>query len=266
MTAGADGQLLARLLDVEERVRLAVDHRRSDDPTPDDPFRGLYVNDETVDRLLAGEQQPPDFGPDLPLVYDPGRLMTLARHARLTALDVRLLVTALLPDLDSRFEKLYGYLNDDVTRRRASIGLALELAGTPATSASARRSLSPAGPLVDLGLVLVEDPDRPFLTRSLRVPDRVVSHLLGDAAPDAAIRHLLLDVQGYRSALSDRIGHALRAGAKLVHIREREAGTGAATAVAALEMSEQATVVADLTLAARAPHPDDVCARARAKP
>ena len=28
-------------------------HRRADDPAPDDPFRGLYVNDETVDRLLG---------------------------------------------------------------------------------------------------------------------------------------------------------------------------------------------------------------------
>ena len=33
---------------------LAVDHRRADDPAPDDPFRGLYVNDEAVDRLLGG--------------------------------------------------------------------------------------------------------------------------------------------------------------------------------------------------------------------
>ena len=84
---------------------------------------------------------------------------------------------ALVPDLDSRFERLYGYLNDDVTRRRASIGLALELAGASPTSAAARRALSPSGPLVDLGLVLVEDPDRPFLTRSLRVPGP------GDRAP-----------------------------------------------------------------------------------
>ena len=54
MTSGADEQLLARLQDVEARVRLAVDHRRADDPSPDDPFRGLYVNDETVERLLGG--------------------------------------------------------------------------------------------------------------------------------------------------------------------------------------------------------------------
>ena len=38
---------------VEERVRALVAHRRAGDPDPDDPFRGLYLSDETVDRLLA---------------------------------------------------------------------------------------------------------------------------------------------------------------------------------------------------------------------
>ena len=50
------------------------------------------------------------------------RLRRLARDAGLTPLDVELLLIALLPDLDTRFERLYGYLNDDVTRRRASVG------------------------------------------------------------------------------------------------------------------------------------------------
>ena len=49
---------------------------------------------------------------------------------------------ALLPDLDSRFERLYGYLNDDVTRRRASVGLALQLAGAVADGG---RGPGPAG-------------------------------------------------------------------------------------------------------------------------
>jgi hypothetical protein len=39
---------------VETRVRALVAHRRRDDPSPEDPFRGLYLSDEHVDRLLAG--------------------------------------------------------------------------------------------------------------------------------------------------------------------------------------------------------------------
>ena len=71
----------------------------------------------------------------------------------LTALDVELLLIALVPDLDSRFERLYGYLNDDVTRRRATVGLALELTGSASASAVARARLAPGAPLVDRALV-----------------------------------------------------------------------------------------------------------------
>ena len=62
----------------------------------------------------------------------PVRLRPLAQRAGLDELDVDLLLVAVAPDLDSRFERLYGYLNDDVTRRRATIGLSLELCGAVA--------------------------------------------------------------------------------------------------------------------------------------
>ena len=101
-------------------------------------------------------------------------------RSRLEPLDVELLLVALAPDLDPRFERLYGYLHDDVSRRRASVGLALELSGVGEGSGTGRARLGPLAPLVAGGLLVVEDGDRPFLTRALRVPDRVAAHLLGD--------------------------------------------------------------------------------------
>jgi hypothetical protein len=250
--------LLGRAGLAEDRVRLLVSERRADDPAPDDPFRGLYVSDETVDRLLDGT-------PAGALEYDSSeraateaaadeaeaageriRLRDLARAAGLTDLDVELLIIALLPDLDTRFERLYGYLNDDVTRRRASVGLALALAGESAMSAAARGRLEPSRPLVSHGLVLVEDQDRPFLTRGLRVPDRVVAHLLGDDVPDPSLTGLLDDVAPYEAALADRVGRALRSGVRLVHLREKVSGTGAAIAVAALRRAGKSALVLDL--------------------
>ena len=108
----------------------------------------------------------------------------------LEPLDVELLLVALAPDLDPRFERLYGYLHDDVSRRRASVGLALELSGVGEGSGPGRARLGPLAPLVAGGLLVVEDADRPFLTRALRVPDRVAAHLLGDATPDPAVEAL----------------------------------------------------------------------------
>lgn len=209
--------LLARVEALRERAGAMVAATRAQDPEPDDPFRGLYVADHHVDRVLHGSLVPEGAhsgrsgsgsdpsgeglafadGGHIPADHhghgDDGTnvddrsgdpLSLLAERAGLTGVDVGVLVAALAPDLDPGFEKLYVYLNDDITRRRASVGLALRLAGVPPWAAPARARLLAGAPLVDLRLLEVEDPERPFLTRGLRVPDHVLQHLLGyPAAP-----------------------------------------------------------------------------------
>ncbi|MFT4165527.1 MAG: ATP-binding protein, partial [Microlunatus sp.] len=233
MTTPDLAYLLGRAQLVEARVRELVALRRVGDPAPDDPFRGLYVSEETVTRLLTVEEpvdQSSDGGARAALEADanaveasghPLRLRRLARLSGLSDLDVELLMIALLPDLDSRFERLYGYLNDDVSRRRASVGLALQLAGESEMAAGARARLEPSRPLVRRGLIVVEEPERPFLTRGLRVPDRVGAHLLGDDAPAAGLAGLIDDVAPYWAPVADQLGRALAAGVRLVHLREQ---------------------------------------------
>jgi hypothetical protein len=241
--------LLARLGLLESRVRALVSHRREGDPAADDAFRGLYVSDDHVDTLLARPAASRvlawDDGPalaalegeadELERAGTPIRLRALARRAGLDRLDVDLVLAALAPDLDARFERLYGYLNDDVSRRRASVGLALELAGQTTWSAVARSRLAPAGPAVAAGLVTVEDPDRPVLTRALRVPDRVAAYLLGDDTPDRAVAGLLATPGEWPAdAASRRLAAAVAAGANLVYVREHPGASAAALAAAAL--------------------------------
>src|SRR5207244_2074636 len=105
------------------------------DPNLDDPYRGLYLTADAVDRILAEPGAP--LAPD-PVDAElaerieerahrgPSRLRALATEFQLSTLDTEMLLIALAPDLDARFERLYGYLNDEVTRRRPTIGLALE--------------------------------------------------------------------------------------------------------------------------------------------
>lgn len=178
--------LLARLAELRERAALLVEYRSADDPTASDPLRGLYISQDAVRRLLRPTEpvrldvaEPADL-------YD-DRLTDLAGRLGLTGLDALVLLVALAPDLDRGFESLYGYLNDDVGRRRATVALAFDLCGIPVHLASARARLHPAAPLRALGLLDVEEPERPFLSRSLRVPDRLVAHLLGDDSPDASL-------------------------------------------------------------------------------
>ena len=261
--------VLGRVALVEARVRRAVGRRQQDDPAPDDPFRGLYLSDEAARRLLDDQRGVP--GPDTAdqersaaveadadTAQAAGadlRLRRLARAFGLVPLDVELLLVALAPDLDSRLEQLYGYLNDDVTRRRPTAGLALLLCGVAATSAAARGRLAADAPLVAHGLLAVEDAERPFLGRTLRVPDRVCAHLLGGDAPDPRLLDVLAaeppDVDLDASALSAALG----AGVRLVHVRERPGGAGRSLAAAALRLQGRAVVVVDLAQLAADPDP-----------
>ncbi|MEU6369507.1 ATP-binding protein [Streptomyces sp. NPDC046931] len=240
--------LLARLAALRDRVALLVGHRSADDPTATDPLRGLYLSEEAVRHLLRPADPLP---PGLPGLAEPpdDRLAVLSARLKLTELDTALLLIALAPDLDRAFEPLYGYLNDDVGRRRATVALALDLCGIPAHSAGARARLHPSAPLSALGLLMVEEPERPFLGRALRVPDRLVAHLLGDDTPDAALAGHLHPLpphpEPYGEAPGDngdftrfvhRLAARLAAGPPLTaYLREGHEGDGLACVTSALD-------------------------------
>jgi hypothetical protein len=262
--------VLGRLAALEAAVQAAVEARRAIDPGLDDPFRGLYLGDEDVDRVLAGGARvAPNAAAaerreqaEQAAIRDAAegadiRLHRLARDCELDDLDVDLLVVALAPDVDHRFERLYGYLHDDVTRRRASIGLALELAGLHPADVAARDRFGPQGPLVEAGLVAVDDGDRPFLTRALRVPDRVAGHLLGGEIPDPSVVGLLVepvpllveDDGGLGRVLApDRDGDPL-----LVYVVEEAGASGRSYAAAVLAAAGRPALVADLERLEREP-------------
>ncbi|WP_406442033.1 ATP-binding protein [Streptomyces sp. NBC_01613] len=240
--------LLARLDGLRDSVARLVEHRSADDPTAADPLRGLYLSQEAVRHLLRPAEPvrvPLPSAAGLP--HD--RLADLCARLGLTELDAAVLLIALAPDLDRTFEPLYGYLNDDVSRRRATVALALDLIGVPVHSAGARARFHPTAPPAGLGLLSVEEPERPFLSRSLRVPDRLVAHLLGDDTPDATLAGLLHPLTAPPEPYDDqepgpdgeftvfvrRLATLLTAGAPLtVYLRERREGDGLACVTAAL--------------------------------
>ncbi|MGW2250125.1 ATP-binding protein [Kitasatospora sp. NPDC001660] len=246
--------LWERLHRVEQRVRAAVHERRADDPDPDDPYRGQYLGPEAVERILAASAAAGGGRATFDDPPPPGsRLARLSAAFGLLPVDVELLLVALAPDLDTRFEQLYGYLHDDLTQRRATIGLALELCGLRGAGAG-RLRFSARAPLIAGGLLEITEPERPLLSRALRVPDRVTAHLLGDDEPDDALAGL-----ARRAATSNAVTEpadqlrALAADGGLVHLLDR-AGHAAPLAVAALAADGRPPLVVDAAaLAARPP-------------
>nr|WP_052372167.1 ATP-binding protein [Amycolatopsis taiwanensis] len=220
-----DPELAQRLAELEQRVRQAISQRRCGDSAPEDPFRGLYLSEAAIEELLRAPRGPLPAAPPAP---GGPRLTRLAAAAGLSELDLALLLVALAPDVDSRFEQFYGYLNDDVTRRRATVGLALRLCGLPEAGATGRSRLTAGAPLARAGLLVLTEPDRPLLSRELRLPDRVVAYLLGD---DQMAPALAGSVRQARDPLAlagaTRLARALAGGVRLIYLTDSH-GHGAA--------------------------------------
>jgi hypothetical protein len=115
-------------------------------------FQGLCISEQEIDALL---KQPiglsfwanalsPSFHTEARIAFDQmavdiGKRKTksarqgitlcldeLARLFHLTPLDVETILICLAPELDMRYERLYVYLQDDLTKKRLSVDLVLK--------------------------------------------------------------------------------------------------------------------------------------------
>ena len=154
-----------------------------------DSFRGLYINAEEFGRVLAQE-------PGAPLLWDENEsgdeLAGIADEFGLSAFDLDVLLIAAAPELDLKYERLFGFLQDDVTRKRPTVDLALNLLCESAEARMARRAhFSPEAPLAAKRLMrLVADPsqlDPPLLAHYLKPESQVISYLTGQPGLDARL-------------------------------------------------------------------------------
>jgi len=162
-----------------------------------DPYRGLYVSSDEMERLLAREPGVPtlwigasafdDGSPEL--AGEGTRLAWLASTYNLSLFDLDVILIALAPEIDLRYERLYAYLQDDVTRRRPTVDLALNLLCSSADERLAQRvHFAPEAPLVHHGLLhLLPDPNHPqppLLAHYLKLDDQITRFLLGQSGLD----------------------------------------------------------------------------------
>jgi AAA+ superfamily predicted ATPase len=204
------------LAELDVRLRLAVDRARALGRDPQDSFRGLYVDEADVDTMLAkesgrsGEERgsPQDTTARQQIAQWRVRAAACAEEAAQAGTPVPLaqlvarfglddfardvLIVALAPEVDLKYEKLYAYLQDDVTKKRPTVDLALDLLCDDLDERLARRvAFLPDAPLVRWELVeLYEDPGTRHAVlpgRYLKLADRISAYLLGHAALDARL-------------------------------------------------------------------------------
>ncbi len=127
-------------------------------------FRGLYVGREEVGKLLQRKPAATPF--EAMLAADeanggaaypgPRPLLWMMQEFQLGNFDADVLLLSLAPELDLRYEKIYAYLQDDVTRKRPTVELILNLLCHSAEEKLRRRAhFHPDAPLVKNALVHV---------------------------------------------------------------------------------------------------------------
>jgi ATP-dependent 26S proteasome regulatory subunit len=247
---------LDRLLE-REIVRLRARYQLSLDE-----FRGLYVSDEQVDRLVraaATEAESEPFaattapGGLFAAVADrPSRWAELATRFALQPLDLDLILLALAPEIDLKYETLFAYLNNDVTRKWPTLDLAQRLLGhDPPSRASIAAALSPAGRLAEAGILeRVEPPAaRPsLLNAGFALTAMVTQFLLGLPLADPRLSGIVEIEMPYepddapadaeRMALVRRLAALLRSHdpAAVALVGERGSGRRAAAAAICHEL------------------------------
>jgi hypothetical protein len=155
-----------------------------------DPFRGMHIGPKDVERILTRAPGLPLFPfedsdsiPRFSQVFEgnESRLEWLAQNFGLSAFDVDLLIIVLAPEIDLGYERLYAYLQDEITCRRPTVDLVLNLLCSSFEEKLSRRAhFDVDAPLVRNGLVqLVTDSDQPsLLAHELRLDDQIIRFLL----------------------------------------------------------------------------------------
>lgn len=236
---------------LEGFIRAAVARAQATDISPNDALRGLIITDAEVENHLergplagfwADEAEIPSlFDTTTPEIDAQTPLGRLAVIFQLTPLDIAILLLAAAPEFDRRYERLYAYLQDDVSQKRPTVNLMMNLLGMNAEERFAVRArLDAHQPLRQMTLLdcVPENANASFLAHYLRVDARIINALLGDETPDTrlkgAVSRLMPD--GVAIDIDDATANAIRSGiaeSMLIYLRGVE-GVGRREIAAAL--------------------------------
>jgi hypothetical protein len=203
--------LLAEMARIDVRIQRQVDCWQQAGQDPNDDFRGLYVSDSEVQDLLKrslatswGDPFASDLSQEQIYIeleaqatqrakqlYEQAeqagirlRLPQLASSFNLSPFDVDILLICLAPYLDLRYERLYGYLQDDVTRKHPTMNLVLNLLCQPGLPRLVEQAqFHPQAPLFKHHLLVkLKDPGQSYpnpLNQPLALNETIASWLLG---------------------------------------------------------------------------------------
>jgi AAA+ superfamily predicted ATPase len=235
-------------------------------PCVDPSLRGLVVTPAEVQALLrrpAGESATSEGGdrlggrlwrrlePQIAANRAAGVVLPLEiirERFRLSVFETECLIVCLAAEVGAKYERLFAYLNDDITRKYPSVQLLLRMLTPPGEDPICyRRHLTVDAPLLSGGLLALTDEARTgaatsYLSQCLRVEPGVVRFLLEEdrldpefeelwhphVFPAAAVR-LWRDTEGMQTvaAAVDRyLQHPAETRERLVLVLQGQPGSG----------------------------------------
>ncbi|HYH03969.1 MAG TPA: hypothetical protein VEC37_12765, partial [Bacillota bacterium] len=169
-----------------------------------DSFRGLTITESEIIQLLAAsketsrndlscvqqltwqiEQLDSEIRERIRFTCEQGKYLSLQRLIdifKLNEFETKVLIIALAPELDVKYEKIYGFLQDDLSRKKPGIHLVLNLlCRTVEEQWIARLAFEPATPLVRYLIEIIHYPsDAPptLIRQCIKLEHRIVNFLL----------------------------------------------------------------------------------------
>jgi SpoVK/Ycf46/Vps4 family AAA+-type ATPase len=174
----------------------------------DDSQHGICIEPQEIEQLLSRTPGAPLFGAgagaSANAVTEPEfspEEQRLRELFGLTDFDLDVLLVALAPELDLRYERIYGYLQDDVTRRRPTVDLALNLlCNSTAEKLGRRKHFMPESPLAKNVLIELGSDSggigTPLLARTLLIDERIVHAFTAPGGWDARLKDFCQVVDG----------------------------------------------------------------------
>jgi len=220
---------LEHLLDELSRIDLMLRNYLENvlENFPGDEFRGIYVSEAEIEQIqrnpgIGRQQIISDLIIERLKVIDEIkkkinsrkmeslkkgtelRLHTLSELFGLDSFEADILLIGLAPELDLKYEKLYSYLQNDVTKKKPSVDLVLTLLfPTIEDKIKARAYFSPAASLRKNHLINLlernENAGLSLISSFIKVDDRIVNFLLGFDDLDSRIRDFSYVIKPKRS-------------------------------------------------------------------
>jgi len=215
------GHILAELERIDLLIHVHV-HKIRKIQTTDSAFRGLYLSEEQIDNLLANPIGQPHWSvaPNSQEFTDVKetqgelreainrrkinscdrgvelRFHSLIQKFKLSILEADIILITLAIEIDLRYEKLYAYLQDDITKKQPSVDLALNLLTSSLDEKLIlRQCFMPNSALIKYHLLhLLDDPSQPhtpLLGKFLKLDGQVVNYLLNQDEIDICLQPYL---------------------------------------------------------------------------